>query len=115
MCVQDAYGAYEQHFKDSPPAVLRDCLELVTGVDAISIDEVCVSAFPNVYMDQGPHGRMCGVCMDVCMVVCMLLWMYVATSASLCGCMMCGCMFSHISASSLPRCVCTHLRMRTWT
>ena len=39
--IQDAYQAYEQHFKDSPPAVLRDCLELKSGLDPISIDEVC--------------------------------------------------------------------------
>ena len=39
-CLQEAYKAYEQHFKDSPPAVLRDCLELVSGLDPISIDEV---------------------------------------------------------------------------
>lgn len=39
-CEQEAYKAYEQHFKDSPPAVLRDCLELVSGLDPISIDEV---------------------------------------------------------------------------
>jgi protoheme ferro-lyase len=41
--MQDAYQAYEQHFKDSPPAVLRDCLELKSGLDPISIDEVCLS------------------------------------------------------------------------
>jgi len=39
-CEQEAYKAYEQHFKDSPPAVLRDCLELVSGLGPISIDEV---------------------------------------------------------------------------
>ena len=41
VLLQDAYQAYEQHFKDSPPAVLRDCLELKSGLDPISIDEVC--------------------------------------------------------------------------
>lgn len=41
---QEAYQAYEQHFKDSPPAVLRDCLELVSGLDPISIDEVHVQS-----------------------------------------------------------------------
>lgn len=37
---QESYKAYEQHFKDSPPAVLRDCLQLESGLDPISIDEV---------------------------------------------------------------------------
>lgn len=39
---QSAYDAYMQHFANSPPSVLRDCLELVAapGKAAISIDEV---------------------------------------------------------------------------
>ena len=42
MCLQqEAYSAYEQHFKDSPPAVLRDCLELKSDLDPISVDQVC--------------------------------------------------------------------------
>jgi glutamate synthase (ferredoxin) len=36
----DAYDAFMQHFREAPPAVLRDCLELVSGKPAISIDEV---------------------------------------------------------------------------
>lgn len=40
MSAQEAYQAYEQHFRDSPPAVLRDCLELKSDLDPISIDEV---------------------------------------------------------------------------
>ena len=39
---QSAYDAYMQHFANSPPSVLRDCLELVpaSGKKPISVDEV---------------------------------------------------------------------------
>lgn len=38
--MQTAYGAYQEHFEQSPVSVLRDCLELVPAGAAIPIDEV---------------------------------------------------------------------------
>ena len=39
-CLQEAYTAYQQHFKESPASFLRDCLELSPAGEAISLDEV---------------------------------------------------------------------------
>jgi glutamate synthase (ferredoxin) len=36
----DAYASFMQHFREAPPAVLRDCLELVSGREPIDVDEV---------------------------------------------------------------------------
>ena len=37
---QDAFDAYSEHFRNSPAHVLRDCLELVSDAQPISVDEV---------------------------------------------------------------------------
>lgn len=37
---KEAYGAFQQHFKESPVAVLRDCLEVKSDRAAIPIDQV---------------------------------------------------------------------------
>lgn len=37
---QEAYTAYQQHFKESPASFLRDCLELTPAGDAVALEEV---------------------------------------------------------------------------
>jgi len=39
-CLQEAYTAYQQHFKESPASFLRDCLELSPAGEAIPLEEV---------------------------------------------------------------------------
>ena len=38
--MQEAYTAYQQHFKESPASFLRDCLELTPSGKAIALEEV---------------------------------------------------------------------------
>ena len=38
--LQEAYTAYQQHFRESPASFLRDCLELTPAGDAIALEEV---------------------------------------------------------------------------
>ena len=38
--VQEAYTAYQQHFRESPASFLRDCLELTPAGEAIPLEEV---------------------------------------------------------------------------
>ena len=40
MSLQEAYTAYQQHFRESPASFLRDCLELTPAGDAIALEEV---------------------------------------------------------------------------
>jgi glutamate synthase (ferredoxin) len=37
---QEAYTAYQQHFKESPASFLRDCLELSPAGGPVSLEEV---------------------------------------------------------------------------
>lgn len=39
-CPQEAYTSYQQHFKESPAAFLRDCLELSPAGDPVPLEEV---------------------------------------------------------------------------
>ena len=38
--MQEAYTAYQQHFKESPASFLRDCLELTPSGKAIALEDV---------------------------------------------------------------------------
>ncbi len=38
--LQEAYTAYQQHFRESPASFLRDCLELTPAGDAVPLEEV---------------------------------------------------------------------------
>lgn len=38
--LQEAYAAYQQHFKDSPASFLRDCLELTPLGPPVALEEV---------------------------------------------------------------------------
>ncbi len=40
ISLQEAYTAYQQHFRESPASFLRDCLELTPAGDAIPLEEV---------------------------------------------------------------------------
>ena len=38
--LQEAYTAYQQHFRESPASFLRDCLEFTPAGDAVPLEEV---------------------------------------------------------------------------
>lgn len=38
--MQEAYAAYQQHFKDSPASFLRDCMELTPVGPPVALEDV---------------------------------------------------------------------------